>query len=240
MGCPLRKFINKGLTDEAQAKHEISILKALGSHPNVVCLVDTFETPAAYAVLLEYVAGGEVFDKLADNGPFSEKDAAKIVRECAMALRHMHKLGIVHRDLKPENLLSQDTNDVKVADFGLAAFFGNGHEPLTQACGTITYLAPEMISAQQTGGSYGAGVDLWSLGAILFSSSARTPRSTRCATFPTTRSRSASRRAAGTSTRTPSSGSTCPRPPRARSARCSRRTPRSGRLPPSCSISRRG
>ena len=170
-GLPVAcKFINKGLTDEAQAKHEISILKALGSHPNVVCLVDTFETPAAYAVLLEYVAGGEVFDKLADNGPFSEKDAAKIVRECAMALRHMHKLGIVHRDLKPENLLlTKDTNDVKVADFGLAAFFGNGHEPLTQACGTITYLAPEMISAQQTGGSYGAGVDLWSLGAILFS-----------------------------------------------------------------------
>jgi serine/threonine protein kinase len=72
--------------------------------------------------------GGELFDRILDLGHFSEKDAAKIVRQVIEGIEHMHSVGAVHRDLKPENLLmlsgdkaSPEYNMVKIADFGLSA-----------------------------------------------------------------------------------------------------------------------
>lgn len=163
------KLIGKGRTDAKQAADEVEILSKLGKHLNVVCLLDQFETDYAFGLVLEFVKGGEVFDRIAEDGPYSEQDAANVVRQVAQALKHMHALHIVHRDLKPENLLLTDASPpvVKVADFGLATVFGPGKPPLTQVCGTLTYLAPEMLQTDAAH-SYGAAVDLWSLGAILF------------------------------------------------------------------------
>jgi len=114
---------------------ELALLKAL-QHPNIVSLIDVFETENEIQLVMEYCPGGELFDavlgkkNLALHGcssnycGYSEKDAAKIISSLLRALRYLHFLGIVHRDVKPENILlmsSEDgETDVKLSDFGTA------------------------------------------------------------------------------------------------------------------------
>ena len=164
------KLMSKTKTSETAAKKERELLAALCKkepHPNIVNLLDAFDTPTSWALVLELVTGGEVFDRVCNQGAFSETDAASVMRQIALALKHLHSLDIVHRDLKPENLLLTASDDVKVADFGLATFYGKAHPPLRQTCGTINYVAPEMLLASASR-PYGEAIDLWSVGAILF------------------------------------------------------------------------
>ena len=159
------KFMWKRRTSAKSAHNERDVLRALGQHEHIVSLICDFETADAFCLVLELVTGGEVFDKVATQGAFSEADAATVVRSVARALQHLHSQNIVHRDLKPENLLLTASDDVKVADFGLGALYGPGHPPLTLQCGTINYVAPEMLAG---GAPYTEAVDLWSLGALVF------------------------------------------------------------------------
>ena len=171
------KLMSKRRTNAAAAHRERDVLRSVGLHAHVVCLLDDFETPESFALVMELVTGGEVFDRVATKGAFSEADAATVMRSLARALQHLHGMGVVHRDLKPENLLLTAREDVKVADFGLATFCGPGHPPLRQLCGTVNYIAPEMVAMRASGiwgalgkapAPYGVSVDLWSAGAILF------------------------------------------------------------------------
>ena len=159
--------MTKARTSATAAKKERDLLRIAGHHAHVACLLDDFETPAAWALVLELVSGGEVFDRVATQGAFSESDAAAVVRQVALALSHLHSKEIVHRDLKPENLLLTSKDEVKVADFGLATFYGPKHPPLRISCGTINYIAPEMLNVTSST-PYSEAVDLWSMGAILF------------------------------------------------------------------------
>jgi len=161
------KLMSKRRTGADEAQRERQVLYALGEHPHIVVLLDEFETVLDWALVLELVTGGEVFERVAYQGAFSEADGAAVVRQVARALQHLHSKSVVHRDLKPENLLLTSTEEVKVADFGLAAFYGPQNPPLHQSCGTINYVAPEMLLASLAT-PYGEAVDLWSVGAILF------------------------------------------------------------------------
>jgi len=163
------KVIDKAFTLQDAMEKELAVLRAIGRHRHVVSMVDAFELPAlnAYGVVLELASGGEVFDRICDRGAYSERDAAALVRQVAQALQHMHAAHVVHRDLKPENLLLVDSSDeapVKVADFGLSDFFGDGRPPLTASVGTVAYMAPEVVACAE----YGSAVDLWSLGVVLY------------------------------------------------------------------------
>jgi calcium-dependent protein kinase len=165
------KLAEKGHTDQDAAKHEIKLLTTVGIHKNVVSLVDHFETANAWAFVLELAEGGEVFDRICEKGAYSEADAANVIRQITLALAHLHAIGVCHRDLKPENLLLTATNDIKVADFGLAALCGEGAPPMTQVCGTVVYMAPEMIANLHGKGPrtpYTTAVDMFSLGGIVF------------------------------------------------------------------------
>ena len=162
------KLISSGTTSAAEAEHELKILSTLGMHRHIVSLVDHFTLSDSSAVVMELADGGEVFERICDKGAYSEADAANVIRQVALALAFMHSVGVVHRDLKPENLLLTRSEDVKVADFGLAAFCGEGHTPLTQVCGTVVYMAPEQIAAGEGGDPYGPEVDIFALGNILF------------------------------------------------------------------------
>ena len=161
------KFVQKALSTTQEVLNELSILMTIGLHRNVACAMDTFELPEQWAIVLELVEGGEVFERIADKGPYSERDAALVIRQVGLALSHMHGLGVAHRDLKPENLLLTAAGDVKVADFGLASRFGSGLPPMDVLRGTPAYVAPEMIDIPEPGG-YGPGVDLWATGCILY------------------------------------------------------------------------
>jgi serine/threonine protein kinase len=164
------KIINKPELDVDQQKNiqvEIDILKKV-KHPHVISLEDIFETPSVLYVVMELVTGGELFDMIVDQGHYEEKDAAEMVRRIVSAVEYLHSENIVHRDLKPENLLLKTSDDklsVKIADFGLSKIVG-AEVIMKTACGTPSYVAPEVLEARPTG--YGPAVDMWSIGVITY------------------------------------------------------------------------
>jgi hypothetical protein len=83
---------------------EIKVLRML-DHPNIIKLVDTFETVERIYVVMELMKGGELFDYVVEKGTLSEAEASVIIRKITSAVAHMHSMNIIHRDLKPENLV---------------------------------------------------------------------------------------------------------------------------------------
>jgi len=151
-------------TDDAKLKQEVEILKR-AKHPNIIQLIEEFETSQKLYLVMELVTGGELFDKLVAKGQYSERDACVITRKICGAIAYLHSIGIAHRDLKPENLLLKegDDTDVMLSDFGLSKLFGE-EQIMKTACGTPYYVAPEVLNA--TG--YDKEVDLWSIGVITY------------------------------------------------------------------------
>jgi serine/threonine protein kinase len=161
------KFIKIKGTSMDRLVQEVEILRALKGHPNIVGLYDVYVTTSEVQLVMELVQGGELFDYLVENGPYSEAAAAYHMRHIFSAIDFLHRNNIVHRDLKPENLLltSKDPRygEVKVADFGLARCFD---APTMQTvCGTWAYCAPEVRNNPV---GYGPKVDLWSCGVIMY------------------------------------------------------------------------
>lgn len=167
------KFIEKKYVDKNDLMllgREIDIMKKV-DHANVLKLQEVYETDDIIALVMELVNGGELFYKIVEKGNYSEKDAAKIVRQMVLGVDYLHGQGIAHRDLKPENLLcASDTREeykpfrVVIADFGLSKTFDGG-QSLETSCGTPDYVAPEVITAE---GSYDKSVDMWSCGVITY------------------------------------------------------------------------
>lgn len=162
------KLVDKANTNVDEFGREVRTMREVGIHRHIVSLIDEFETDEAWALVMDLVVGGEVFDRLCNKGLYSENDAATFVCQLGLALQHLHERGIVHADLKPENLLlvSQATDaDVKLCDFGLARFVGADEPELTGRNGTIAYMAPEQL---REGGTFDSQVDLWAVGVIVF------------------------------------------------------------------------
>ncbi|NWW88823.1 DCLK3 kinase, partial [Rhynochetos jubatus] len=149
---------------EDMMESEILIIRSL-SHPNIVSLIEVYETEAEIYLILEYVPGGDLFDAIIESVKFTEHDAAVMITDLCEALVYIHSKNIVHRDLKPENLLVQHNSDksttLKLADFGLAK---QVTKPIFTVCGTPTYVAPEILAEK----GYGLEVDMWAAGVILY------------------------------------------------------------------------
>nr|XP_014346021.1 PREDICTED: serine/threonine-protein kinase DCLK3 [Latimeria chalumnae] len=149
---------------EDMIENEISIIKSL-SHPNIVSLIEEYESEKEIYLILEYVHGGDLFDAITESIKFTEHNAALMITDLCEALSYIHSINIVHRDLKPENLLVQRNADgsttLKLADFGLGMTVT---EPVFTVCGTPTYVAPEILSEK----GYGLEVDMWASGVILY------------------------------------------------------------------------
>ncbi|XP_062420755.1 caM kinase-like vesicle-associated, like [Pungitius pungitius] len=159
-----KKFLKKdGRKVRKAAKNEIMILK-LVTHPNILQLIDTFETRKEYFIIQELATGGDVFDWILDQGNYTERDASNVIRQVLEAVAYLHSLNIVHRNLKLENLMyytENNHNKVVLRDFYLSRF-ENG--PITEPCGTPEYLAPEVVARHR----YGRPVDCWAVGVIMF------------------------------------------------------------------------
>ncbi|XP_029010997.1 caM kinase-like vesicle-associated, like [Betta splendens] len=159
-----KKFLKKdGRKVRKAAKNEIMILK-LVNHPNILQLIDTFETRKEYFIIQELATGGDVFDWILDQGNYTEKDASNVIRQVLEAVAYLHSLNIVHRNLKLENLMyytENNHNKVVLRDFYLSRF-ENG--PITEPCGTPEYLAPEVVARHR----YGRPVDCWAVGVIMY------------------------------------------------------------------------
>lgn len=148
-----------------QIKREISVMK-LVKHPHIVQLHEVMASKTKIYFVLEYVKGGELFDKLI-KGKLKEDAARKYFQQLISAIGFCHSRGVYHRDLKPENLLLDDEGNLKVSDFGLSALAETRRQDglLHTSCGTPSYVAPEVIDQK---GYDGAKSDIWSCGVVLF------------------------------------------------------------------------
>lgn len=159
------KAIMKG--KEEMIENEIAIMR-LCRHPNIIKLVEEFETIENIYLILELVRGGDLFDAITESVRYDENTAAGLVADLAGPIAYLHARNIVHRDVKPENcLLERHPNgklQIKLADFGLAM---EVTKPIFQVCGTPTYVAPEIL-VEGGGNGYGLEVDNWAIGVITY------------------------------------------------------------------------
>lgn len=157
------KILKVGMMD--QIKREISVM-SLVKHPNVVQLYEVMASKTKIYFVMEYVKGGELFNKVA-KGRLKEDAARKYFQQLISAIDYCHSRGVYHRDLKPENLLLDENGNLKVSDFGLSALAESKRQDglLHTTCGTPAYVAPEVIHRK---GYDGAKADIWSCGVVLF------------------------------------------------------------------------
>ncbi|XP_048230271.1 CBL-interacting protein kinase 32 isoform X1 [Ricinus communis] len=149
-----------------QIKREVATMKLI-KHPNVVRLYEVMGSKTKIFIVLEFVTGGELFDKIVNHGRMREDEARRYFQQLINAVDYCHSRGVYHRDLKPENLLLDTYGNLKVSDFGLSALSQQVRDDglLHTTCGTPNYVAPEVLNDR---GYDGATADLWSCGVILF------------------------------------------------------------------------
>eukprot|EP00746_Dinoflagellata_sp_MGD_P009654 gnl/MRDRNA2_/MRDRNA2_119682_c0_seq1.p1 gnl/MRDRNA2_/MRDRNA2_119682_c0~~gnl/MRDRNA2_/MRDRNA2_119682_c0_seq1.p1 ORF type:complete len:472 (-),score=111.78 gnl/MRDRNA2_/MRDRNA2_119682_c0_seq1:62-1477(-) len=167
----VKNIDKKGIKDPKKFELEMSIMKEI-DHPNVVRLYETFMDFKSYYLVMEICDGGELFDRILEEGEtggFTEEKVATFMKQILGAMYYIHSHNIAHRDIKPENFLMQDKNKnssgyntIKVIDFGLACKFSEGTKMTTKA-GTPYYVAPQVLQ-----GSYDHKCDIWSCGVIMY------------------------------------------------------------------------
>jgi serine/threonine protein kinase len=193
------KAIPVSLPDfEETLKREVEALSALSDpgHPNVCKLYDQLRDNLHSYLSMEYIGGGELFEHLCDSGPFSEKDAAKFLRQFANGLHYIHSKGYIHSDLKPENLMmgyswgqqaDNDNNDndnnnnnnndtknaaqqqqqqLKVVDFGFSV--PDQESVKLHFHGTVAYLPPECLHKKSSPRHPTAAGDMFAVGVIIY------------------------------------------------------------------------
>ena len=142
------------------------------NHPNVVSVYDWGEigdpvhaTASIYYLVMEYVPGPNLKEKVQREGPLSEDEALRIGIQIAAALEAAHARGLIHRDIKSQNVLIDSSGNAKVADFGIAYLEGLTHLTQTNAVsGSAHYISPE----QAQGKRVDARTDIYSLGIVLY------------------------------------------------------------------------
>ncbi|EDV22479.1 uncharacterized protein TRIADDRAFT_28822, partial [Trichoplax adhaerens] len=149
--------------DTIHTKAERNVLEAV-KHPFIVDLLYAFQTGGKLYLILEYLSGGELFTHMEREGIFMEDTACYYLAEILLALGHLHELGIIYRDLKPENVMLNREGHVVLTDFGLCKESVEDNTVTHTFCGTIEYMAPEILTRR----GHGRAVDWWSLGALMY------------------------------------------------------------------------
>ncbi|XP_044006114.1 ovarian-specific serine/threonine-protein kinase Lok-like [Aphidius gifuensis] len=169
--CPLAlKCIKKNsfykMAHQNSFMSEADILKGL-KHPNVIQMVHAINTPSNIFIMLEYMQGGELHDRIKKNVGLSEKLTKFYFYQIATAVEYLHGKGITHRDLKPENILLLDNDEytlVKVTDLAFSKLVD--HKIMIKKFnGTSYYVAPEIFRSIEKG-QYTSRFDVWSLGVM--------------------------------------------------------------------------
>ncbi|NWV37625.1 MYLK2 kinase, partial [Grantiella picta] len=160
------KVIRKqGAKDKEMVLLEIDVMNQL-NHRNLIQLYDAIETPREIILFMEFVEGGELFERIIDDDyHLTEVDCMVFVRQICEGIRFMHHMCVLHLDLKPENILcvAATGHMVKIIDFGLARRY-NPNEKLKVNFGTPEFLSPEVVNYEQV--SY--TTDMWSMGVITY------------------------------------------------------------------------
>jgi len=138
------------------------------NHNNIVQAIDVGEAGGYHYFVMEYIDGKTVYDDLAAQRKYSEKDALRIIIEMAKALDHASARGFVHRDVKPKNIMLTKDGVAKLADMGLARETGDVKAAMAEAgraYGTPYYISPEQIRGEV---NIDFRADMYSLGATFY------------------------------------------------------------------------
>ncbi|XP_071393489.1 myosin light chain kinase 3 [Centroberyx affinis] len=155
----------RGMKERDEVKNEIGVMNQL-NHVNLIQLYDAFESRTNLTLVMEYVEGGELFDRIVDESyQLTELDAIIFTRQICEGVQYLHQQYILHLDLKPENILcvSSTGNQIKIIDFGLARKY-RPREKLKVNFGTPEFLAPEVVNYDFVS----FPTDMWSVGVITY------------------------------------------------------------------------
>jgi len=159
------KYMERGTKIDENAKREI-INHRLLRHPNIVQFRKAVLTETHLAIIMEYAAGGELFDRICDAGRFNENEARFFFQQLISGVSYCHSRGICHRDLKLENTLldGSPAPRLKICDFGYSKS-SLLHSVPKSTVGTPAYIAPEVLISPKYDGKT---ADIWSCGVTLF------------------------------------------------------------------------
>jgi len=143
------------------AKMERDVLMSV-RHPFIVDLKYAFQAGNKVYLIMEYLAGGELFMQLQKERMLMEDTAIFYLSQVLLAIEHLHLIGIIYRDLKPENIMLDRAGHVKLTDFGCVKESASDEINYT-FCGTMEYMAPEILNRS---GRHGKEVDWWSFGIL--------------------------------------------------------------------------
>eukprot|EP00930_Biecheleria_cincta_P088924 TRINITY_DN7818_c0_g1_i3.p1 TRINITY_DN7818_c0_g1~~TRINITY_DN7818_c0_g1_i3.p1 ORF type:complete len:862 (+),score=154.78 TRINITY_DN7818_c0_g1_i3:267-2588(+) len=155
---PLDTSVNMAQT-KAEIQHQLAM-----DHPNICRLLEVYEEPGRLLMVMEKLDGKDLFEHLKSKGRYTETDAVDCIRQMCSAVAYCHAHAVCHRDLKLENFCMTDSSGdarIKMIDFGLSGAITS--MPMTDACGTLYYVAPEVLS-----GHYDEKCDIWSLGVLAY------------------------------------------------------------------------
>ena len=162
------KVVNKKKLDQLygnsyeQVLNEIRIQSKL-DHENIIHIYNVSEDEENINIIMEYAQKGNLFDVIKkEKKGISEEKAYKYFIQIVNAVYYLHQNNIIHRDIKPENILISEDDTIKLCDFGWAKELTL--ENRKTFCGTAEYMAPEIVTSE----NYGFGVDIWSLGNLLY------------------------------------------------------------------------
>ena len=138
---------------------------AVLSHPNIVKVLNvSFGTNFQY-IVMEYISGITLKEYISKKGQIDWKESVQIITQVLKALAHAHSRGVIHRDIKPQNIMMTDDHMVKVTDFGIARFFTNETQTMTdKTIGSVHYISPEQAKGLKTD----VKSDIYSVGIVLY------------------------------------------------------------------------
>ncbi|XP_071691556.1 serine/threonine-protein kinase SAPK7-like [Rutidosis leptorrhynchoides] len=159
------KYIERGHKIDANVAREIINHRSL-RHPNIIRFKEVVLTPTHLAIVMEYAAGGELFERICNAGRFSEDEARYFFQQLVSGVHYCHFMQICHRDLKLENTLldGSPAPRLKICDFGYSKS-SLLHSRPKSTVGTPAYIAPEVLSRREYDGKT---ADVWSCGVTLY------------------------------------------------------------------------
>ncbi|XP_039062351.1 serine/threonine-protein kinase SAPK1-like isoform X2 [Hibiscus syriacus] len=159
------KYIERGPKIDEHVEREIMNHRSL-KHPNIIRFKEVLSTPTHLAIVMEYAAGGELFERICNAGRFSEDEARFFFQQLISGVSYCHAMQICHRDLKLENTLldGNTTPRLKICDFGYSKSSVFHSQPKSTV-GTPAYIAPEVLSKKEYDGKI---ADVWSCGVTLY------------------------------------------------------------------------
>lgn len=163
------KVFHAGAGAAQQVEKEARALAAV-DHPNVVRFREVTRSGEEAFLVMEFVDGGTLKERLT-KGPLLHEEVAALARDLLAGLDALHSVGVVHRDLKPVNILVTQTGTFKIADLGVAVDPEVQETAGMPAPGTLVYMSPEQARGQQVT----AASDLYSAALILYEAATGRP-----------------------------------------------------------------